>query len=728
MLARSAGLVKLIGLCLTAGVLLAAVMFPVVGGLGLVSNRAAETVDQTSGELVKGELPLVSTIEDKDGNPIAWLYNQYRVPVAPDQIATTMKAAIVAIEDRRFYEHRGVDWQGLMRAAAKAGVDGSATQGASTLTQQYVKNYLAYVVGKGDQQAYDKATEVTPGRKLKEARIALQLEQKLTAEKGSTRAAKDEILADYLNVVPFGNQTFGVGAAAATYFHTTADKLTVPQAALLAGLVNQPSALNPGKSPDEALKRRNLVIDKMRDNGAFGDDKTEADRLAQQYKATDLGVVPDLQVLPQGCVGSGNGPVDGFFCSYLLDYLGKAGLSVDEIKRGGYTVRTTLDQKATDAAKKAAEKYVPKTTNGIANVMSVVEPGTSAHKVRALVANRDFGNNADAGQTAYPLPSEVTRFGAGSIYKVFTAASALEKGVTGINKTIDVPGTYVSNVFKGGGDNCPSAGNGEHWYCLKNAGNYKPQMTLTEALATSPNTGFVKLEEKTSVQSAVDMAYRLGMRETMQGVNASGDPLKPDGSNGPSQGNQFKQDNSGSFTLGPGATSVLELANVAATLVSGGVWCPPTPVEQVTDRNGKPVALKQPGCEQVVPQNLANTLVQGMTQDDKAGGTSAGAASLEHWDRPILGKTGTTETSQSVAFLGATPQYAGAVMTFSDGVAPQVICRGAALGDPPYLCGNNVNNGVYGGTVAAPTWFNAMNVIHQGLPVAQFPPADPKYQ
>ncbi|MBY8851505.1 transglycosylase domain-containing protein, partial [Saccharothrix sp. MB29] len=225
------------GLCLMAGVLLAALLFPVVGGLGLASNRAADTVDQTSAELTEAELPLVSTVLDMNGDAIAYLYDQYRIPVRSEDISDTMKAAIIAIEDKRFFDHAGVDWQGIARAAAKAGVDGETSQGASTLTQQYVKNYLAFVVGKGSDEAYEKATEATIGRKISEARIATQLEQQMT---------KDEILTAYLNVVPFGNGTYGVGAAARTYFDTSPDELTVPQAAMLAGLVNEPSRLNPG--------------------------------------------------------------------------------------------------------------------------------------------------------------------------------------------------------------------------------------------------------------------------------------------------------------------------------------------------------------------------------------------------------------------------------------------------------------------------------------------------
>ncbi len=703
--ARASGLVKLMGLCLTAGVLLAAMVFPFVGGLGLASNRAADQVDQTSGDLAKGELPLVTTITDMNGDPIAYLYDQYRIPLESAQISDTMKAAILAIEDKRFYTHQGVDWQGIARAAAKAGVDGGATQGASTLTQQYVKNYMAFVLGAdNEQEAWEKATEATIGRKMREARVALQLEQQMT---------KEEILTGYLNIVPLGNQTYGVGAAAKAYFKTTADKLTVPQAALLAAIANRPSSLNPGANPEKALERRNTVIDKMRENGAFGTDETEAKKKADEYKAEPLGVTDDLQILPKGCVGAGDGPIYGFFCSYLLDYLQDAGITKAQLQRGGLTIKTTMDPKATKAAKQSAEQQVPKKQNGIANVMSVVQPGKDKHRVRALVASRDYGNNADLGQVARPVPAEVLPFGPGSVNKVFTAAAAMEQGKAGIDREIPVPKVHYSRVYPNGGS---------AWK-VENAGNgYAEKMSLTQALATSPNTGFVILQEQTGLNHVVDMGYRLGMRETLGTHNRGAEPLKADGSNGPSQGDWTKQNNAGSYTLGPGATSVLELANVAATIVSSGTWCPPTPVEQVLDRYGKPIPLKEKPCEQAVNPDLANSLAQGLAHDTSGSGTAADAARAAGWTRPTIGKTGTTEEHKSVAFMAATPQYAGAVMTYADGNRPEVICA-----NPIRFCPGS-SQGDFGGQVAAPTWFNAMKVIHEGLPVVPLPPAAPRYK
>lgn len=689
-------LLKLFGLCVLAGVLVAGMLFPAAGALGVVSNRAGDAVNNLSSELMTQDPPLVTTVTDRAGVPIAYLFDQNRTPAAPDQISDQMKAAITSIEDRRFFEHEGVDWAGTVRAAVTNQMSGEIAQGGSTLTQQYVKNYQVHVVAADDPVKQAKAVEQTPARKLREIRIALQLEKRL---------GKQEILARYLNVVPFGNQTYGVAAAARTYFNTTPDELDVPQSALLAGIVNSPSALNPATNPDEATLRRNIVIDSMQAQHRI--DR----RTADAARAAPLGLVSPLNTLPNNCVGAG--PADGFFCKYVVDYLQNAGFAEQDLRTGGYTIRTTLDQKATDAAKQAAEKHVPRDTKGIANVMAVVEPGKDKHEVRALVANRDFGNDAERGQTSYPLPSGVAKFGAGSVYKVFTAAAALEKGM-GIQNTIQAPGHYTSTVYR----------NGSAPYTVGNAEGVNPgPRTLQKALATSPNTAFVALQERVGLDQTVDMATRLGMRQTLLHSNFQGDPLAPNDANGPSMADVVKEKKIGAFTLGFGPTSPLELANVSATLMSGGTWCPPTPVDQIIDRNGNPISITEDPCEQAVDEGLANAMAVGMSQDDQAGGTAYGAANSAGWSRPIAGKTGTTEAHQSAGFIGATPQFAGSVLTFSDGTNPQGICDST----PPTLCGANGGN-IYGGKVPARTWFEAMTKIHEGLPTMELPEVTDRYE
>ncbi|MGQ0777398.1 MAG: penicillin-binding protein [Pseudonocardiales bacterium] len=678
-------LLQLVGLCLIAGLLMAGILFPFAGGAGMASNRASETLSSVSTDLVVGEVPLVSTITDKDGVPIAFLFDQNRFNTSPEGIADSMKAAIIAIEDRRFFEHDGVDWRGTTRALMTNLSAGSALegQGGSTLTMQYVKNYLLYVIASNDAERAA-AVESTPARKLREIRVALQLEKQVP---------KEEILARYLNMVFFGHNAYGVASAARTYFNTTPDQLTIPQAALLAGMVKSTSTYDPVDHPERALARRNLVIDSMMEVGSI----TRQQGLAA--KAEPLGIGQPLTGLPNGCVSAG--PADGFYCQYVLDYLADAGFSEERLRRGGYLIRTNLDRRASDLAKRAATAQVPTQTEGIANAMAIVEPGRERHRVRALVANRDYGLNADAGQSSYALPSNVQNFGAGSIYKIFTAGAALEKGL-GINSQVTVPGSYTSRVFRNEG----------RAYTVGNAGNYQQgSITLQTALAISPNTTFVALEDRIgSIDPVVEMAWRLGMRQSLSVRDSSGRTLR----------DAIKQDRRGSYTLGPEPTSALDLANVGATLMSGGTWCPPTPIDAMLDRDGNPVQLSEPPCEQAVPEGLANTLAVGLGKDHEPDGTAHQAASSARWTRPMLGKTGTTQNNRSAGFVGATPQYSAAVLVWPDGNRPSPICDS----DPPRLCGNG---NIFGGKVPARTWFQAMVPLHQGLPVLPLPPTDDRY-
>ncbi|MFD1149335.1 transglycosylase domain-containing protein [Saccharothrix hoggarensis] len=700
-------LAKLAGLCLVAGLLLAGVALPVVGAAGLVSNRMSDHVAAMSINLLDSPPPLMTTITDKDGVPFAYLYDQYRVLTPPDKVAQVMKDALVSAEDRRFYEHQGVDWLATIRAALRNQSEGAVTQGASTITQQYVKNHLVHVLERQDVGGQKEAQEQTISRKLREARIAMHVETQLT---------KDEILSRYLDVVPFGGTVFGIAAASQAYFETTPDKLTVPQAAMLAGLVNSPTFLDPEARPDKATERRNMVIDLMVEN-----DKLSPEQAAV-HKRAPLGLANPVRPLPTGCVGAG--PEFGFFCSFVVNHLTRNGFHLNQLKIGGYTIRTTLDRTLTLQAKQAADAQVPKTTPGIANTAAVVRPGKERHDVVALVSNRDYGLDQAKFQTQFDLPSGVeNKFGAGSVYKVFTAAAALEKGL-GIETVIDTPNSHVSRVFRGGAPNCPGTGEpSTYWYCLSNHNDrYPPRMTLKQALATSPNTGFVILEERVGLDAVVDMATRLGMRDTMA-TNIAGVPPDPKSQRKDlrvTQAEFYKSAGNASFTLGPAPTNTLELANVAATIMSGGVWCRPTPIVEIRDRHGQVVQFADP-CEQVVEEPLANALAVGMSEDDQGQGTAAAAAKQFGWTRPALGKTGTTEEYKSAAFLGATPDYAGAVQVFNDSTSPSGICVNAG---PPRLCGEG---DIYGGTLPARTWFDFMTKAHAGLPEKPLPAVEPRY-
>ncbi|KUI36811.1 transglycosylase/D,D-transpeptidase PonA2 [Mycobacterium sp. GA-2829] len=683
--------VKLAWCCLLASVLTAAFMFPVVGGIGLMSNRASDVVANGSAALVEGEIPQVSTMVDAKGNTIAWLYSQRRFEVPSEQIANTMKLAIVSIEDKRFAEHNGVDWQGTLTGLAGYLRGDADTRGGSTLEQQYVKNYQLLVVAQTDAEKRA-AIETTPARKLREIRMALTLDKTFT---------KPEILTRYLNLVSFGNGAFGIQDAAQTYFGVNASELNWQQSALLAGLVQSTSTLNPYTNPDGALARRNLVLDTMIENLP---NEAEALRAA---KNEPLGVLPVPNELPRGCIAAGD---RAFFCDYALEYLARAGISKEQVAKGGYLIKTTLEPDVQASVKSAVDQFADPTTPGVASVMSVIRPGKGSHPVLAMASNRAYGLNLDNYETMQPQPFTLAGNGAGSVFKIFTTAAAMEMGM-GINTQLQVPGSFQAKGL-GSSDRpgCPAA-----TWCVSNAGGYRGSMNVTDALATSPNTAFAKLISQVGVPRAVDMAVRLGLRSyALPGTARDYDPESNE-----SLADFVKRQNIGSFTLGPIEVNALELSNVAATLASGGTWCPPNPIAQVVDRNGEEVSVTTETCEQAVPEGLANTLANALSKDDKGAGTAAGAAGSVGWDLPMSGKTGTTESNRSSAFLGFTNQLAAANYIYDDSPSPGELCS-----FPLRQCGSG---NLFGGNEPARTWFAAMKPIATNFGPVTLPPTDPRY-
>jgi membrane peptidoglycan carboxypeptidase len=683
--------IKLAWCCLLASVVAAGLMFPVVGGFGLMSNRASDVVANGSAQLVEGEVPGVSTMVDAKGNVIAWLYSQRRFEVPSDQIANTMKLAIVSIEDKRFAEHNGVDWKGTLTGLSGYMSGNVDTRGGSTIEQQYVKNYQLLVIAQTDAEKRA-AIETTPARKLREIRMALTLDKTFT---------KPEILTRYLNLVSFGNNAFGVQDAAQTYFGIDASQLNWQQAALLAGMVQSTSTLNPYTNPDGALARRNLVLDTMIDNLP-----QEADAL-RAAKQQPLGILPQPQELPRGCIAAGD---RAFFCDYALDYLARAGISKEQVARGGYLIRTTLDPDVQGSVKSAIDGIASPDLQGVASVMSVIRPGKDNHPVVAMASNRTYGLNLDAGETMQPQPFSLVGDGAGSIFKIFTTAAALDMGM-GISATLDAPSRFeAKGLGSGGAKGCPPA-----TWCVQNAGNYRGSMSVTDALATSPNTAFAKLISQVGVQRTVDMAVKLGLRSyALPGTARDYDPNSNE-----SLADFVKRQNLGSFTLGPIEVNALELSNVAATLGSGGVWCPPNPIDKVFDRHGQEVSVTTETCEQVVPEGLANTLANALSHDAIGNGTAAGSAGSAGWTLPVSGKTGTTEAHRSSGFVGFTNNYAAASYIYDDSSTPSDLCS-----YPLRQCGSG---DLFGGNEPARTWFTAMKPIAENPGPVTMPPTDPRY-
>src|SRR6476661_352261 len=687
------GLGRLILGTLLAGGRVAGLLLPYSVGMGIASNAVTDAIDDAKADPLNADIPLRTTITDSAGAPIATIYDQNRVYVPLSSISDYLQVAVVSMEDRRFYQHQGVDWRGTVRALLRNAQTDQAAQGGSTLTQQYVKNYLYLVEAKTEAEKAD-AIATTPIRKLKEAKLALQVEQTLS---------KAEILERYLNLVAFGPSQYGAEAASQWFFGTSADKLTLAQAALLAGMVNNPPKYNPldENHVQDARDRRDLVLDVMVATGRL------SKATAEETKKQDLGLNPNRT--SSGCIPANNSATNGFFCQYALDYLAQAGFDAKTVARSGWTIKTTLDPAVMAAAKAAATSNADPTVPGverIANAVAVVgkdEP----RKVLALAANRPYGLDASKGETVQRLPTTFAPLGAGSTFKIFTAAAAMEMGL-GTNATIDVPAQYTSPLV-------PTA-------TFKNAGAYPATMTLAQALATSPNTGFVALEDQVGLQKVADMAVKLGMR----GYSLDAGQVDPAFAGaGTDYTAQVSAQKMASFTLGVSPVSPLELANVGATLDSDGKWCPPTPIDTITDRNGKFVTWNKTSCDQAVPADLARTLSVAMEGDLTGGGTSAASAAAAGWTWTAAGKTGTTQEYKSSAYLGFTPEMSASVVLWDSEPRPQSICR-----DPIRTCSSDealAGNGVSGGSVPAATWFATMKPLKNGQPDTFFRPASPAY-
>ena len=416
-----------------------------------------------------------------------------------------------------------------------------------------------------------------------------------------------------------------------------------------------------------------MVLQAMVSSGYL--EQAEADRYAGQ----PLGVLDKPSLLPRGCITAGNA---GFLCDYALRYLEDKGLSIEEIERGGYTITTTLDPQVQAIAHEAATSAVRKGQPGVAEVINVIEPGQDSHDILAMTSSRDYGLDQDESQTVLPQASSMVGNGAGSVFKIFTAAAALENGYN-LESKLEVPErAVVYGMGEGGAKNCPAGA-----YCVENAGTFSGEMTLREALAKSPNTPFVKLIESVGVEPTVDMAVRLGLRSYEDEGTFDGDNSIAD---------YFRQHNLGSFTLGPTAVNPLELSNVAATLASDGVWCEPNPIKSIVDRYGDEVALDRPSCEQAVEPELAAGLAGGMAED-AVSGTAKKAAEAAGWHGAVAAKTGTTESHQSSAFLGFNRKFAAATYIYNDGTQTAPLCTG-----PVRQC---AEGSLYGGQEAADSWF-----------------------
>ena len=667
---RLALVARLAGALVGAGVLGAAVLLPFVGGAGILASKAAGQFVNTTCDLTITPAAQTSTIYAADDTtPIATLYAQNRRDVPLTQVPQGVQDALISTEDRRFYEHHGVDLHGLIRAAVSDSTGGGDTQGGSTLTMQYVKQVRYYQAATEAAQAA--AVSQNLDRKVQDAKCAIDLEKKYT---------KDQILDDYLNIAFFGENSYGIQVAAETYFGIPASKLTVPQGAMLVGLLQSPSALDPFDNAAAAKNRRDEVLQNMVDNGKLS--ATDA----AKYKATGLGLAgKNAPATSEGCAATSAKIANaGFFCDYVLDWLqNTGGLSKQTIETGGLKIVTTLDVNLQNSGQQAVWNSGLDPNSATALVMPSVDPKTG--HVTSMITSRHYG--VGAGQTTVPLFTSAYA-GSGSTYKYFTAITALKLGVQP-NFTLTTNNSYTTK-------NCPVADPKP----IANAGSYRPTLPLQDALPESVNTYFVGMEDQLfgcNIAPIVETAQGLGM-------NA----LNVKTQNGASTyAKDVVDQNQAGFTLGFASTSALELTGAYSAMANDGVFCPPTPVLGVTNSAGKAVKYKTQPCSRQFSPQVARTLESIMVKDTNSYLGTAGSYFRDWYSNggsPIASKTGTNNDASdngnsALWFVGVTPNLTSAAALVNP-TDPTATISG--------LPGNVYNNGTdVFGAYASTYWLDA---------------------
>ncbi len=651
------------------GVVVSGLAIPFAGVLGFAARNTADGMDNLPQELETSALAQKTTLLDVDGNVLATVFDENRINVSLNQINKKMIQALVSIEDYRFYEHGALDFKGTMRAFFTNAAASGVVQGGSTLSQQLVKQTLLQQAG-DDPEKQAAVTDDTYARKLKELRYAIALEN---------RHSKDWILERYLNIVYFGDGAYGVQAAAKHYFNVNARKLNLNQAAILAGLVQNPSAFDPTDYPERTIERRDVVIQRMADLNVIGQAKAD--------KIKSIGLRLRVQPTTNGCVNS-KAP---FFCAYALAYLKQdkaLGRNVQERERlinsGGLTIKTTVDLDYQNAADQSVRSHVFQQDRAI-GALAMVEPGTG--EVRAISQSRPMGRDKDKGFTYlnYVVPKkygDANGFQAGSTFKVFVLATAIEQGIP-LNKVYNSPNEMEFDAADFA--NCPGKGNFVGTFTTPNSTNGGLE-NLYSGTRDSVNTFYMQLERDTGVCKPFALAKQMGVLLT--------DP----------EGKRGQPERIPNFTLGVADVSPLEMAEAYATFAARGLHCDSRPVTEIRDAYGRKLRSYPERCQQVMAQTTADAV-----NDILRGVIEGGFASAQALDQAAAGKTGTTNSGRTVWFAGYTSNMAAAAM----------IAGANEFGTPTSLTGVSVGGStIYsasGSGYAAPIWGDAMKAIDGGL-------------
>lgn len=620
-----------------AGLLVAALAVPSIIVVSRGTNFGVGYFDSLPDYLTLDQQSQRNTIyANRDGQPvpIATIYDQNREVVGWDAISQYIKDATVAGEDRRFYQHGGVDLKSVVRAAVGNVVHKSITSGSSTIAMQLVKNTLIQRAlqiedPRAKKVAYQAAIDDTLNRKVREMKLAIGLEK---------RYSKQDILLGYLNIAGFGGTTYGVEAAAQKYFSVSAKDVTLPQAASLIAMVQQPNLRNLSSPTLYAANkvRRDFILGDMRDLGYI--------TTTQFREAVATPIQPKLQGPTNGCLYASDAK---FACDYAqrlvptLDALGPTeSIRKAAWARGAYKIYLSIDLNQQGVAQQALSASAPATETRFALGASAVsvQPGTG--RILVMAQNKEFNNSGEGGgptTTAVNFNTDKNSggssgFATGSTYKIFTLTEWFQQGHT-LSEVVD--GTVRPFPMQSFKASCARFSGKPYMPKNDSPGEGGP-WTIAAATNASVNVAFITMAQK------LDLC-RIRAAATAMGVHrADGRPL----------------DVYPSATIGTNEIAPLSMAGAIATIGANGIYCAPTIVDKVVGPDGKEAPGQPRQCSKAMEPNIASTVAYALAGVMRAG---TGRAGNPVDGVPIVGKTGTTNYADQNWLIGTTTKVALAV-------------------------------------------------------------------
>jgi len=642
-----------LGVSAICGVLVAGLLVPAAAVSGSAASGSIQFFDTLPAELQVDPPSQNTTILAKDGSPIASIYAENRTKVPLDQMSPYIKDAVIAIEDSRFYEHGGIDTTGILRAIVSTARGNK--QGASTITQQYVNNVIneSLVASGNDSDVKLNGVNKGVGDKLREMKLAIALEKKFS---------KEQILEGYLNIVFFNRDAYGIEAAAKFFFSTSAKDLTLPQAALLAGLVNSPSAFDPITNPDNAKVRRDLVLAAMVNQNKI----TKAEYDAAVATPVTTKVTPARQ----GCAYATMAP---YFCDYVLHLLFNNPAYGDtqeerikRVQRGGLTIRTTLDPTAQAVAQQQVDGTAGANPDKWGASITSVQPGTGqivsmAQNTVWLPQEGKFDQtqnfNVDVLDANGNDLNGIGGFQPGSTMKPFTFAQWLNEGKS-MNTTINASRrTYPQNFPWR--NTCPTPVNGFYdksvpgSFDLQNSDEgYYRNMTVLYGLMNSINTATFASASQVDLCGIQGIVDATGIHGGLPARDENGKITDP---------NPKVTMTTLANLIGSTQTAPLTMAAAFATFAADGKYCEPIAITSVKDQSGADLPAQSSNCKDAIKPEVARGVAYAMQEVLNAGSGSLIRPALSTRNNfPVAAKTGTNDSNGSTWVVGYTTGLATA--------------------------------------------------------------------